>query len=149
MKRIILTSAMAMMLCAIGYAQDTPAKKINKQPPVTASPKTVAQQPDQVVMKDGRLVVVKNGKESDMKEDVILGNGTVITMDGMVKTKEGKTIRLNNGESIDANGVTTPIPGAKPPIDQTPLNPAPSPVNPTPATPAKEQATNPVTPPNK
>ena len=132
---------MAMMLCAIGYAQDTPVKKINQQPPVMESPKTQSQQPDQIVMKDGRLVVYKNGKQSDMKEDVLLGNGTVVTMDGTVKTKEGKTIRLNNGESIDANGVTTPIPGAKPPIDNTPPTP-------TPAVPPVK-ATNPVTPPNK
>ncbi|MCP9749878.1 hypothetical protein EGI32_02705 [Ferruginibacter sp. HRS2-29] len=131
---------MAMMLCAIGYAQDTPVKKMNNQPPVTTSPKMQAQQPDQIVMKDGRLVVFKNGKESDMKEDVIFGNGTVVTMDGTVKTKEGKTYRLNNGESIDANGTTAPIPGAKPPVDNTPPNPTPA---------VKPQATNPVTPPNR
>lgn len=139
---------MAMLLCAIGYAQDTPVKKINKQSPVMESPKTQAQQPDQIMMKDGRLVVYKNGKESDMKEDVLLGNGTVVTMDGTVKTKEGKTIRLNNGESIDANGVTTPVPGAKPPLDNTPPNPTPVNPTPTPAVPPAK-ATNPVTPPNR
>lgn len=147
MKRIIITGVAAIMLSAAAHAQDTPVKKMNQQPPVASSPNMKnGQEPDNIMMKEGRMIVLRNGKESDMKEDAVLGNGTVVMMDGTIKTKDGKMVKLNNGESIDRNGMTTPIPAAKPPLDQTP----PSPINPTP-TPVVPpvKATNPVTPPNR
>jgi len=147
MKRILLMAITAMMFSAVAAAQDTPVNKMKKQPPVKTGA-TTTNQPDYIVMKDGRIIAYSNNKESDVTEDVVLGNGTVVMRDGTLKMKDGKTIKLNNGESIDRSGLVTPTPAAKPPLDQTPPNPTPINPSPTPTVPPVK-TTNPVTPPTK
>jgi len=56
------------------------------------------------MMKDGKLVQMKDGKEIAMTEDVKLGNGTLVHKDGSMDTKDGKKMMLKDGECIDMNG---------------------------------------------
>lgn len=59
---------------------------------------------ERYMMKDGKLMMDKNGKKTDVTKDVTLSNGTTITTDGKVTWKNGKTQTLHNGEVIDMNG---------------------------------------------
>ena len=59
---------------------------------------------DCIMMEDGKMIVYKNGKSSKMESDMTLSNGTMVSTDGSVKLKNGKTVMLKNGESIGLNG---------------------------------------------
>jgi uncharacterized protein with beta-barrel porin domain len=56
------------------------------------------------VLKDGKLMEWKNGKESAVMQEVTLPNGTTITTDGKVTWKDGKSQTLTNGQMVEMNG---------------------------------------------
>ena len=56
------------------------------------------------VMKDGKLMMDKNGTMSAVDNDVTLSNGTTITTDGKVTSKDGTTQTLKEGDRVGANG---------------------------------------------
>jgi len=59
---------------------------------------------DWIMTEDGKMMVYKNGKSSMMESDMTLSKGTMVSTDGSVKLKNGKTVMLKNGESIGLNG---------------------------------------------
>jgi len=56
------------------------------------------------VFKDGKLMMSKNGKESEVTQDVTLSNGTTIATDGKITWKDGKSEMLKNDEWVSMNG---------------------------------------------
>ncbi len=61
---------------------------------------------DRIMMKDGEMVIVKNGKEAKMIKSVTLENGSTVLTDGTIKLPDGNTMKLKDGEHI-ALGTTT------------------------------------------
>jgi hypothetical protein len=59
---------------------------------------------EHAMMKDGKMYIVKVDVETIMKSDMTLKNGTVIMTDGTVKWKNGKSVKLTNGERVDMEG---------------------------------------------
>ena len=60
-------------------------------------------------MAENTMFVTKNGVTTAMATDMImLKNGTVIMVSGMVITKAGKKTQLKNGESINMQGMIYP-----------------------------------------
>lgn len=59
---------------------------------------------DCVMMKDGKVMVMKHGQHSELTEDLTLDNGTMVMKDGTVKTSDGKTMMLKDGEWIGMDG---------------------------------------------
>ncbi len=67
---------------------------------------------DRVIMKDGEMLIVKNGEIAKMEKDVTLPSGSVIKKDGTLKKKDGSEIPLKNGQYIEipsASGKTQKI----------------------------------------
>lgn len=62
---------------------------------------------DHVMMKDGKMMLIKDGKMVMMYEDMTMANGTVVSSDGTIKTKGGKTRMLLNGDIVDMKGKVT------------------------------------------
>ena len=62
---------------------------------------------DCVMMKDGKMMVMKNGQTKDMDKDMTLGNETTVMKDGTVKMKGGKTMMMKDGDCIYMNGKTS------------------------------------------
>lgn len=62
---------------------------------------------DCIMMKDGKVVQMKDGTTTDVTSDVTLSNGTVVSADGTVKTKDGKTHMLKDGDCVYMNGKMT------------------------------------------
>lgn len=60
-----------------------------------------------VMMKDDKMMVCKNGETMPMTKEIKLKNSTTVMPDGSVKTKEGKTIQMKNGEAMDMKGNMT------------------------------------------
>lgn len=63
---------------------------------------------DHVVMKDGRIVVVRDGQAEDLTRTLTFLNGTSVTPDGYYSYSDGRRTRLNNGEWFQLDG--NPIP---------------------------------------
>ena len=90
MKKII---AIIVLLGCFGSAE---AQKASKQKYV----------PDAsfLYLKEGKLIMNDHGTEKVMEEDVTIGNGKVITLDGFIIAKDGKKLLLKEGEKISMDG---------------------------------------------
>ncbi|MXV50470.1 hypothetical protein GS399_05750 [Pedobacter sp. HMF7647] len=94
-----LSSAYAMPVNPSTARQDTTKSKM----------KMDHQMKDCVMMEDGKMMLMKDGKTMEMTKDMALKNGTMIMTDGTVKSKSGKSMKLKNGESVDMNGKMMPM----------------------------------------
>jgi D-lyxose ketol-isomerase len=92
MKRLLII-VMAFAFSMAVKAQDTTAQKMHQK-----------MKEDHVMMKDNKLIQMKDGKMMDLTEDVTLTNGTVIMKDGNVKMKDGTTVMLKNGDYVTMDG---------------------------------------------
>ena len=60
---------------------------------------------DHIMMKDGKMQVMKNNKPMTMYKDMILGNGTEVMTNGMVKMKNnGMSMTMKDGDMIYMDG---------------------------------------------
>lgn len=59
---------------------------------------------DGFVMMDGKMMILENGKMTPMKKNIVMENGTKIKKNGMIRTKDGKKIKMKNGNCSDKMG---------------------------------------------
>jgi hypothetical protein len=57
-----------------------------------------------IMMKDGKLSEVDNGKKTLVQHDINLVNGSTIHPDGTINDKGGNVIRLQEGEYMTMDG---------------------------------------------
>ena len=55
-------------------------------------------------MKDGTMIHCMGEKNEPMKANVTLKNGTVISTAGSIKTKDGNTTKIENGQCVTLMG---------------------------------------------
>ena len=97
MKNVFLT-LFALALSFGVFAQDTiPAKD-------TVPTEQKTQKKDIYVMKDSKMWQIKAGEKSELTEDVTLANGTIVMANGTVKSTDGQTTTLKNGQFVDLDG---------------------------------------------
>jgi hypothetical protein len=60
-----------------------------------------------IAMKDGKLVVMKDGETAEFKEAITLNDGTQVMADGSYTQKNGKKEMLKEGEAITWEGKVT------------------------------------------
>jgi hypothetical protein len=147
MKKLLILAVVALLGSAMSYGQDTTKWKTKQ----SGAAHNTMQPKGYVTMKGDRMLVYKNGQQTELKENLTLANGTVIMTDGTVLTKSGKTVKLSNGQWLDKNGMLLSA-GTTSDADPTTATPTPAvppkstdPV-PVPANPNPEEA-KPVTPP--
>ena len=87
MKKLVILLT-ALIFSASVHAQDT----------------TKTQMKEYIMMMNGKMMVMKHGMTMDLKSDTTLKNGTKVMTDGTVKTKDGKTMTLKEGECIYGDG---------------------------------------------
>jgi len=97
MKKIMIAVFVLLMGSYGAYAQDGQKKD-------TSAHHHMMPMKDCVMMKDGKLTVIKGGKHMDMTEDMTLSNGTTVMKDGSVKMKDGSTTTLKDGDCIYMDG---------------------------------------------
>jgi hypothetical protein len=69
-----------------------------------ASP-VVAAEKNGIMMKDGRMTVMHEGKEiTGMDRETALSNGAKVTMKGKLITKDGKEMQLTEGQMVMMDG---------------------------------------------
>jgi len=59
---------------------------------------------DCCMMKDGKMMSVKNGKKMPMDKDMTMKNGTKCMTNGDCVMKDGKTMKMKEGECMDMSG---------------------------------------------
>ena len=59
---------------------------------------------DCCMMKDGKMMVVKDGKVMTMVSDMTMKNGTVCMVNGECMMKDGRTMMMKEGECMDMSG---------------------------------------------
>jgi len=60
---------------------------------------------DGVVMKDGRMMMMKDGRATEpMTADITMPDGTKVTTSGVVEMRDGEKKQLNNGAMMLMNG---------------------------------------------
>jgi hypothetical protein len=59
-----------------------------------------------IMMQDGRVRIVKNGELALLEEDLTLTDGTRVSPDGTIRTTDGKTRLLAQGETLRKFGQT-------------------------------------------
>lgn len=80
-------------------AQVAPASE--RKAPETAASKASR---DGVMMRDGKMWVIKDGKSTAMTAEMTMSNGTKVMTDGTYMTKDGKKMKMKNGESMRMDG---------------------------------------------
>jgi X-X-X-Leu-X-X-Gly heptad repeat protein len=98
MKRIIGVLAICSLSCG-AFAQDSP-----KMMQETGMAKTNHKKKDCVMMKDGKMMVMKNGKSELMDNSIKLNNGTTVMTDGSIKMSDGSFKMLKEGQCMDMDG---------------------------------------------
>ena len=65
----------------------------------------IAADMDGVIMSGGKMMMMKAGQPTTaMDHEVKLSDGTIVTVDGIVKTSDGREFHLQNGEMIMMDG---------------------------------------------
>ena len=91
MKKILSVFAALCFLFSTSFAQQTaPQKESNKKM-------------DCCVMKHGKMVCMKDGKEVPMDHEMTM-NGMIVMPDGTCKMKNGKSMKLKEGQCCDSKG---------------------------------------------
>jgi hypothetical protein len=72
----------------------------------TTTPQQNVKSHDGVIMKDGKLLMMKNGQTTQLTTDLTLDNGTVVKSDGTVQAKDGTTTTLKEGDYVAMDGTT-------------------------------------------
>jgi hypothetical protein len=62
---------------------------------------------DGYLFRNGKVMLIQNGKMTLVEKDVTLSNGTLIMHNGNYMVKGGKKIMLKDGEHMDMNGKVT------------------------------------------
>ena len=59
---------------------------------------------DCCMMKDGKMMVIKDGKTMPMDKDMTMKNGTTCMTNGECTMKDGSKIQMKNGDCIEMSG---------------------------------------------
>lgn len=98
MKKLLVLFAL-LATGTVLYAQDTSMNKMEK--------KMHHKMKDCVMMMNGKMMVMKDGKTMDMTGDMTMSDGTVVTQSGTVKKPSGDTLTLKDGQCVYMNGMVS------------------------------------------
>jgi hypothetical protein len=99
MKKLTMLLFAAIACTSIATAQDTTKTKDKMHH--MGSMKSMK---DCVMMKDGKMMVMKGGETTAMDQEMTMTNGTVVGTDGSVKMKDGTSRQLKDGDCVYMDG---------------------------------------------
>lgn len=110
MKKLILIFA-AIAITAGAYAQAgsairimSPRDRYNSQKEDLQNKPIEKSHPDGVIMQNGKMMKVQNGKMTNLDNDITMSNGTKVMSDGTYIKKDGTKMTLKEGQHIDMQG---------------------------------------------
>lgn len=81
------------------------------------------QKRDGVMMKEGKMYVIKEGQSLLMTREVTLSNGAKVMPEGYIVNKNGSRIMIKDGDFVDMEGSKTSNDGAERAVPATPAAP--------------------------
>jgi len=95
----------------LGVNAQNDSKNNNLNPPhsYVDTDTTIRHHADGYMMKNGKMVIVKDGKITSMEQDITLPDGTVIMRNGSYEKKNGVKRKLKEGEHVDMMGKLNPM----------------------------------------
>lgn len=109
MKKILI----AMFCVAISCGAMAKSKMTAFNPIQEKMSKSSMKMKDCVMMKDGKMMVMKGGQTMTMDKDMKMRNGTMVMTDGSVKMKHGKMMKMKDGDMMMMNGKMKTMPMSK------------------------------------
>ena len=107
MKKLILVFAVTA-ITAGAYAQtNSTSKSTNPHNKSENKNHKMHNHTDGVTMQDGKMVKVEDGKSTPLKKDRTMSNGTKISRDGTYTDKDGKKMKMKEGQHMDVSGRMT------------------------------------------
>jgi hypothetical protein len=97
MKKVLIVF-FALSLTSGAFAQDSTNGSNNM------SQMHQMQNHDGVMMKNGKVMMRKNGQVSVLTQDLVLADGTTVMADGTVKLKDGTTATRQGGDYVKMDG---------------------------------------------
>ena len=98
MKKLIMCLLVAGTFTTAAIAQDS-TKSVSSNKTGKSS-----QMKDCVMFKDGKMVEMNKSGITTLAKDLTLANGTVVNVDGTVKSSDGSILKLKDGEAVDMEG---------------------------------------------
>ena len=92
------------MVVSIGLLSYSAKAQANNKQQDSVQNKMQHPKTDHVVMQNGKMMAMKEGKLMPMEKDMTLKNGTKCMTDGTYITKDGKKSKMKEGEMMDMNG---------------------------------------------
>lgn len=59
---------------------------------------------DCIIVKDGKVMIMRHGEKKVLDSTINLGNGAMVSPDGTVKMSDGTTKMIKEGEYVDMDG---------------------------------------------
>ncbi len=103
MKKLLIACT-ALLLSAATFAQTDSTKTRNDK----GNHMDHKTKKDCVMMKDGVMMQMKDGKATAISSSVTMSNGTTVMTDGTVTMQNGTKSMLKEGESMDMSGKMIP-----------------------------------------
>jgi hypothetical protein len=113
MKKLLVLAAAALLVTCSISAQEKKMDDKMSDSSMSKGKMGHKMMKDCVMMKDGKMMVIKGGEHMDMTEDMTMTNGTTVMADGSVKTKDGKTMKLKDGDCVYMDGKMSKMKGMK------------------------------------
>lgn len=107
MKKVVLTIATVIFTLGAYAQSDTTKRSWDKSDNSYSSNSENQNHTDGYYFKDGKVVLVRNGKTTPLDRDVTLTNGTKITDDGYYTERGGTKMKFKEDEHIDLSGNRT------------------------------------------
>jgi len=111
MKKVIFVStALCFSLCLFAQTDPTKNKMYHDDKDHPRMTKEMNHQtgyksfPDGVMMKNGKLMMLKTGKLTMMDHEMTMSNGTKIMSDGTIMKKNGTKMMMKEGQHMDMSG---------------------------------------------
>ena len=96
MKKLLFVLTSTIILIGTTAAQSQREEQKTRQDAVIKN--------EHLLMKDGKMLQIIDGKEMQMQNHMTLKNGTMIHPDGSYQLKNGKQGHLHNGHCMDMSG---------------------------------------------
>ncbi len=92
-----------MFACTLSSGAFAQEKKDDKMH-MDHKEQTIDMKKDHIMMVDGKMKMMKDGKEIPMDKEMTMKDGTKVMPDGMCTKKDGTTMTMKNGDMMDMDG---------------------------------------------
>ncbi|MEP7169148.1 MAG: DUF6799 domain-containing protein [Bacteroidota bacterium] len=103
MKKIIVLLAGVVFALAVN-AQDSKMEAKPQTAPGETAAKPQPKSHDYVAIKDGKMMIMKDGKMAPMDKEMDMADGSKVMMDGNVMKKDGSKMMMKEGDRMYMNG---------------------------------------------